>query len=58
MWGIPLKNKYSETLTSEFSNILTTSKRKPIKIESDRGAEIYNNVIKYTSLFSIHGQRS
>ena len=26
-WGIPLKNKYSQTITNEFSNILTTSKR-------------------------------
>ena len=37
LWAIPLKNKCSETITNEFSNILTTSKRKPIKIESDRG---------------------
>ena len=40
--AIPLKNKYSQTTTNEFSNILTTSKRKPIKIESDRGSELYN----------------
>ena len=36
-WAIPLKNKYSQTITIEFSNILTKSKRKPLKIESDRG---------------------
>ena len=36
LWAIPLKNKYSQTITNEFSNILTTSKRKPLKIESDR----------------------
>ena len=39
LWAIPLKNKYSQTITNEFSNILTTSKRKPLKIESDRGTE-------------------
>ena len=44
LWAIPLKNKYSQTITNEFSNILSTSKRKPLKIESDRGTEFYNNV--------------
>ena len=39
LWAIPLKNKYSQTITNEFSNILTKSKRKPIKLESDRGTE-------------------
>ena len=43
MWAIPLKNKYSQIITNEFSNILSTSKRKPLKIESDRGAEFYNS---------------
>ena len=38
-WAIPLKNKYSQTITNEFSNILTQSKRKPLKLESDRGKE-------------------
>ena len=46
MWAIPLKNKYSQTITNEFSNILTTSKRKPPKIESDRGAEFHNKIIQ------------
>ena len=35
LWAIPLKNKYSQTITNEFSYILTTSKRKLLKIESD-----------------------
>ena len=39
LWAIPFNNKYSQTITNEFSNILTTLKRKPIKIESDRGTE-------------------
>ena len=43
LWAIPLKNKYSQTITIEFSNILTKSKRKPLKIESDRGTEFYNS---------------
>ena len=44
LWAIPLKNKYSQIITNEFSNILSTSKRKPFKIESDRGTEFYNNI--------------
>ena len=46
LFAIPLKNKYSQTITNEFSNIITTSKRKPIKIESDRGTEFYNSIFK------------
>ena len=42
LWAIPLKNKYSQTITNEFSNILTTSKRKLLKLERDRGTEFYN----------------
>ena len=46
LWAITLKNKYSQTITNEFSNILTASKRKPFKIESDRGSEFYNNIFQ------------
>ena len=46
LWAIPLKNKYSQTITNEFSNILTTSKRKPLKIESDRGSEFYSSIFQ------------
>ena len=46
MWAIPLKNKYSQTITNEFSNILTTSKRSPLKIESDRGTEFYDSIFQ------------
>ena len=46
LWAIPLKNKYSQTITDEFSNILTISKRKPVKIESDRGSEFYNSIFQ------------
>ena len=46
LWAIPLKNKYSQTITNEFSNIITTSKRKPLKLESDRGKEWYNSIFQ------------
>ena len=55
LWAIPLKNKYSQTITNEFSNILTTSKRKPLKIESDRGSEFYNSFFQnFLKSKSIH----
>ena len=41
LWAIPKKHKNSQTITNEFSNILTTSKRKPLKIDSNRGSEFY-----------------
>ena len=31
LWSIPLKNKYHETITKEFSNILTISKENLLK---------------------------
>ena len=46
LWAIPLKNIYSQTIKNEFSNILTTSKRKPLKQESDRGTEFYNSIFQ------------
>ena len=46
MWAIPLKNKYSQTITNEFSNILTKSKRKLLKLQSDRGTEFYNSIFQ------------
>ena len=46
MWAIPLKNKYSNSKADEFSNILSSSKRKPLKIESDRGTEFYNSIVQ------------
>ena len=44
LWVIPLKKEYSQTITTEFSNMLTKSKRKPLKIESDSGSEFYNSI--------------
>ena len=45
-WAILLKNKYSLTITNVFSNVITTSKRKPIKLESVRVSEIYNSLFQ------------
>ena len=41
---ISLKNKYGHTIRVEVSSIISTIKRKPNKIESDRGREFYNNI--------------
>ena len=56
LWAIPLKNKYSQTITNEFSNILTKSKRKPLKLESDRGSEfleIFFKIFLKIKIFSV-----
>ena len=45
-WCIPLKNKISKTVTDVFSKILRTSKRFPIKLESDRGSEWYISIFQ------------
>ena len=42
----PPKNKYSQTITNDFSNILTISKRKPLKVESARETEFYNSIFQ------------
>ena len=49
LWAIPLKNKYSRTITIEFLYVLSTSNRKPLKIESGRGTEFYNSIFKIFS---------
>ena len=41
---VPLKNKLDLTITDDLSNLIQTSKQKPIKVESDRGAEFYKNI--------------
>ena len=46
LWVVPLKHKNSQTITNEFSIILTTSKRSPIRLESDRGKEWYNSIFQ------------
>ena len=46
LWVIALKNKNSHTITDEFSNTLSTPKRKPLKLESDRGSEWYDSIFQ------------
>ena len=54
-WCIPLKNKYGQTKTDDFSKILSTSKRKPLKKESHRKAELYNSAFQnFLKVKSIH----
>ena len=46
-WTIPLKNKNAQTIKDSFENILISSKRKPPNlIESDRGKQFYNNIFQ------------
>ena len=55
LWAVLLKNKYSKTITDEFSNILSSSKRSPLKLGSDRGKQRYNSVFQnYLKNKSIH----
>ena len=46
LWPVPLKNKYSQTITQEFAKTLFTSKRSSVKLESDRGAEFYSSIFQ------------
>ena len=46
LWAIPPKIKNSQTITQEFSKFLSTSKRKPSKIEFDRRKEWYNSTFQ------------
>ena len=46
LWAKPIKNKNSETITDEVSNVLSKSKRRPLKLESDRGSEWCNNIFQ------------
>ena len=55
LFAVPLKNKDIQTITNEFSNILSSSKRKPLKMESDRGSEFYNSTFQiFLKVKSIH----
>ena len=46
LWCVPLKNRNNQTISNAFSNILSTSKRSPLKLESDRGKEWYNSIFQ------------
>ena len=43
---ILLKNENNQAKTNKFSSFLTTSERKPFKIESDRGAEFHISIFQ------------
>ena len=39
-----MKKEKTQTKKNEFSNNITTTERKPNKVESDRGSEFYNSL--------------
>ena len=43
-WTIPLKNKYAQSITDAFSQIVNSSKRKPNLLETDDGSEYVNKI--------------
>ena len=45
-WTIHLKDKKPQIIKDSFENIIISSKRKPILIESDRGKELQNNIFQ------------
>ena len=45
-WTIPLKNKFSQTITEAFSEIIKSSNRKPNLLETDDGMEYVNKIFK------------
>ena len=51
-WAIPLKNKYAQSITDAFSQIVKSSKRKPNLVETDDGKEYVNKI--FTEFLSNH----
>ena len=43
-WTIPLKNKYAQSITDAFSQIIKSSRRKPNLLETDDGKEFVNKI--------------
>ena len=43
-WKIPLKNKYAQSITDAFSQIVKSSKRQPNLLETDDGKEYVNKI--------------
>ena len=43
-WTIPLKNKYAQSITDAFSEIIKTSRRKPNLLETDDGKEYVKQI--------------
>ena len=51
-WKILLKNIYAQSITDAFSQIIKTSKRKPILLETDDGKEFKNKILN--EIFNNH----
>ena len=53
-WTIPFKNKYGQSITDAFSQIIKTSKRKPNLLETDDGKDnvnkIFNELLNYNNI--------
>ena len=53
-WTIPLKNKFSQSITDAFSQIIKSSNRKPNLLETDDGKEyvnkIFNEFLNYNKI--------
>ena len=45
-WAVPLKDKSTKNVCDAFSHILSTSKRKPDKLRTDKGKEFVNKEFK------------
>ena len=43
-WTIPVKNKYAQSITDAYSQIIQTSRRKPNLLETDDGKEYGNKI--------------
>ena len=43
-WTIPLKNKYAQSITDAFSQIVKSTKRKPNLFQTDDGKEYVNKI--------------
>ena len=44
-WTIPLKNKYAQSITDAFSEIIKYSNRKPDLLEADDGKQYVNKIL-------------
>ena len=44
-WVVPLKVKKGITITNAFQKMLGESRRKPNKIQVDKGSEVYNKLM-------------
>ena len=51
-WTIPLKNKFAQSITDAFSEIIKSSNRKPNLLETDDGKEYVNKI--FNELLNIH----